>query len=325
MDDRFSISFIIPVLNGADTIGDCLKHINAEMKTGDEIIVVDNGSTDETLEIVKGFDKVKILQFPSVTIAGLRNRGAEIACGEILAFIDADCLISPGWRQAVQSIMSDGKVHATGSMSAVPPSAPWVERAWLSLRYRTRTKVYYLGSANFIVRKDAFDVVGGFDETLVTDEDTDIGIRLTENGYTIVEDPATRMVHLGNSKTLKQYYNRQKWHATSMMETAFKKGVDKPFIMTMFFMLGLAYALINLLTSRFSGASLLLFFMSIVLIPALNAFYKLMIFKNFKHFFHLTVLYLVFYLARSLTIIQYLLKRFFYGVLKLKPDSGTFF
>lgn len=310
MEIKNSISFVIPVLNGAGHIGDCLNHIKAEMEPGDEIIVVDNGSTDGTVELVKGYKEVKVLQFPDITIAGLRNRGAEIAGGTLLAFIDSDCLLLRGWREAVENILGDDSIQATGSMSAVPEGAKWVERAWLSQRYKTRTKVYYMGSANFIVKKEVFQEVNGFDESLVTDEDTDIGIRISEKGYNIVEDPAVGIIHLGNSKTIAEYFRRQKWHATSVIDTAFKEGIDKPFIMTVLFMLGCALSVSYLIISGINGISLTLLALSLLAIPALTAFYKMITFKNVGYFFHLTILFFIFYLARSITITQYLFKKF---------------
>jgi glycosyltransferase involved in cell wall biosynthesis len=279
------------------------------MDVNDEIIVVDNGSTDGTVDIVKKYKKAAVLQYPEITIAGLRNRGAEIAGGTLLAFIDSDCLLCQGWRKAVEDTMSEESIHATGSMSAVPSGAKWVERAWLSQRFKSRTKVSYMGSANFIVKRDVFRDVNGFDESLVTDEDTDIGIRITERGYNIVDDPAVRIIHLGNSKTIGQYYKRQKWHATSVMETAFKGGFDKPFIMTVLFMLGCALSIIYLIISGFNEISLFLLALSLLAVPAFTAFYKIINFKNIDYFFHLVILFFIFYLARSITITQYLFKK----------------
>jgi glycosyltransferase involved in cell wall biosynthesis len=307
--NKNSISFIIPVLNGSGHIGDCLDHIVAEMEPGDEIIVVDNGSTDGTLEIVRKYDKVMILQHPDITIAGLRNRGAAIAGGTLFAFIDSDCLVCRGWRKAVEDAVSDGSIHATGSISAVPSGARWVERTWLSQRFKSRTRVSYMGSANFVVRADVFRDVDGFNESLVTDEDTDIGMRITGRGYNIVEDPAVRIIHLGNSKTILQYYKRQKWHATSLIETAFKGGIDKPFIMTIIFMMSCSMSVIYLFISGIDIISLILLAVSLVAVPAFTAFYKIITFKNAGYFFYLIILYFIFYLARSITITQYLFKR----------------
>jgi hypothetical protein len=117
------------------------------------------------------------------------------------------------------------------------------------------------------------------------------------------------IIHLGNSKTISDYYKRQKWHATSVIDTAFKEGIDKPFIMTVLFMLGCALSVIYLVVSGINEISLFLLALSLLAIPALTAFYKMLTFKNVGYFFHLTILFFIFYLARSITITQYLFKK----------------
>ena len=170
---KIVISFVIPVLNGEKYIDQCLNHIEKEMRDNDEIIVVDNGSTDNTVKIAREHEKAVVLEFPKITIAALRNRGASISKGDILAFVDSDCLLCKGWRQAVESVLSDGIVEATGSHCDVPSSATWVEKAWMYPINRAEMRVNYIPSANFVIRKRAFEAVSGFNETLVTDEDSD--------------------------------------------------------------------------------------------------------------------------------------------------------
>ena len=115
-DKLAGFSFVIPVLNGERFIEGCLKSIIAEMTAEDEITVVDNGSTDRTLEIVRSFAQVRLLEHPHMTISTLRNWGAATSTREYLAFIDADCLVCDGWRAAAVRILSNPKVSATGSI-----------------------------------------------------------------------------------------------------------------------------------------------------------------------------------------------------------------
>ena len=216
---RHKVSFIIPVLNGEKYIEGCLKSIMREMDEIDEIIVVDNGSTDNTLKVVRQYEKTRILQFPGVTIAALRNRGAEVSNGDILAFIDSDCLLNNGWRSTVESVMSDETIKATGSFYDIPLPANWVERAWWSLKRHAETKVHYIPSGNLAIRKDAFEAVSGFNEELITDEDTDIGARLNKMGFVMLETSLVGVVHLGNAKTLREFIKKERWHSTSMLRT----------------------------------------------------------------------------------------------------------
>ena len=298
------ISFVIPVLNGERDMAACLDSIMANVAPQDEIILVDNGSTDSTLEIASRYDRLSILKHPECTIAGLRNRGAARARGSIIAFIDADCVVCPGWREAVVSILSRENVHATGSISVLPEQPSWVERVWLSERKGTERTVNYIPSANFIIRKEVFEAVGGFDETLVTDEDSDIGARLNQRGFTILDSPEVRVIHLGNAKTLRQFAWRQKWHAISMLDRFDWRRPDKPAVMTFLFALTiiLAFAVMPVLAR--AGVTPWWGLLLIALSPVLTAVYRTLQYSNYRYFLHLVVLYFVYYFVRVIALIQ---------------------
>lgn len=303
---KYSISFIIPVLNGERFIGDCIDPIIAEMNDRDELIVVDNGSTDRTLDIVRSYGRATILQFPKSTIAFIRNRGAEVATGSLFAFIDSDVMICKGWREAVASVMSDGSIHASGSKYDIPQPAHWIERAWYSKKSKGMTPINYINSGNLVVRRESFKAIGGFDENLITDEDYDIGQRLNQNSFRIIEAPQIRAIHLGNPKSLWNFYRKEKWHATSSLSSLTRGSIDKPTVMTFTFLLCCIIAVLTLPSvvmgklSPFRLIGLLLF------VPVLTAVYRTVQFKTFRHFPALVVLYFVFYVARTITFIQFL-------------------
>tara|TARA_B100000315_G_C14166872_1_gene402706 strand:+ start:78 stop:587 length:510 start_codon:yes stop_codon:yes gene_type:complete len=93
-DQRFPlVSIIIPVFNGEKTIRECLKGVlNSDYKPF-EIIVVDDGSMDKTLEIVKNFGRVKLLTQTNSGSATAKNHGARNAKGEFFYFLDSDVVI----------------------------------------------------------------------------------------------------------------------------------------------------------------------------------------------------------------------------------------
>ena len=110
------VSFIIPVLNGERDIARCLTSIQKQERSAKwyEIIVVDNGSTDRSHAIVRGFGcYLEVL--PDVTVAALRNRGAFVACGKYLAFVDADVELSANWLGNAITVFQDASVVAAGS------------------------------------------------------------------------------------------------------------------------------------------------------------------------------------------------------------------
>jgi len=303
---NIGISFIIPVLDGEKDIGQCLDHIIKEMAGNDEIIVVDNGSADNTIKIVERYEKAKVLSFPEATIAGLRNRGARIARGDTLAFIDADCLVCGGWRQAVASVMNDKNIKVTGSICDIPSSATWIEKAWWSLRSSVRMKVNYIASANFIIDRGVFNEVSGFDEDLTTDEDSEICVRVIKSGHSIIDDPAIRTIHLGNPKTLLEFIKKEKWHATSIISTMSSQKVDKPMVMTFGFMICWLVSLALIPLRIYHHFNPIYIVLPVFIVPVLTACYRIYQYNNAKYFLHLIILYFVFYMARSLTIIEHL-------------------
>ena len=304
-----SFSFIIPVKDGERYISECLRRISGEMTTGDEIIIADNGSTDATLDIARRFDRVTILNHPHITIAALRNRGAERARGDIFAFIDVDCFVCPGWRRAAEEVLADPAVDGTGSHFDVSLEPTWIEKAWIPPRPKTAQPVHYLPSGNLVIRKLVYEKIGGFDERLVTDEDTEIGHRLKRHGYRLVDAPGVCVKHQGNARSLGQFIRKEKWHATSILSSMKAQKLDKPMVMTIAF---LVFALLFLVAWPLSSVipvSPWWFLAGLVAVPGLTAFYRAATFGIYKYLPQLFVLFGVFYFVRALTIIESLFGR----------------
>ena len=105
------VSIIIPALNAENTIKDCLNSIKQldypDLKI--EVIVVDNGSDDKTADIAMQFG-AKVLYKPDLNVGGLRNAGAKVSSGDILAFTDADCVVEKDWLSQISRSLS--QVHS---------------------------------------------------------------------------------------------------------------------------------------------------------------------------------------------------------------------
>ncbi len=303
------ISFVIPVLNGEKYIVGCLEAIRKEMAVGDEIIVVDNGSADSTAAIVAKYPEVKLLTYPKATIGAVRNHGAAIAKGGLLAFIDCDCLVCPGWRRAAVEVLSDESIAATGSHYDFPEHPTWVETAWLSARKMTASPARYIVGGNFIVRQAIFETVGGFDETMITDEDTDIGARLSESGYRIINAPQVRVIHLGNARTIGQFVRKEKWHATSILKKVTWRTMDRPMAMTFAF-LACTVADLGIVPAALLGqVNPFIPVVVILLVPLATTVFRIYQFRSHKYFFQQLILYMLFYGVRSLTVIECAVKK----------------
>jgi glycosyltransferase involved in cell wall biosynthesis len=295
--NEISISFIIPVLNAEKYIEKCLNAILCVKFINDEIIIVDNGSTDETLSIAKKYDKIRILSHPRTTIAFLRNSGAKVASGNVLAFIDADCTVCDGWREAVCSTL-DNETQATGSRCQIPQASKWIEKAWYSQRAKSKGPASYINSGNLVVRADAFWAVGGFDENLTTDEDGDFGARFAARGFLMLENPDVKTIHLGNPKTLWAFYKKERWHAINMLSSLKRKEIDKATIMTMVFMAFLIMGLIFVIAFHSNPFSIIIALAAIWFVPVLTALVRALKFKCYRYILPLSVLFLLFYSAR---------------------------
>ena len=220
------VSVIIPAFNEERMLVSCLGSL-ARLDWPAEavqIIVVDNGSTDGTVELATSLDAT-VFEDPDRTVAGLRNLGAEHADGTILAFVDADCTVPEDWLKAASLYFEDPQTVAWGSPPEVPEQATWVQRGWYLLRRKSRdaAPVDWLESMNLFVKKKDFFKIGGFNAELVTCEDVDFCYRLSVLGR-IVADPSIRMVHLGEAATLKQFVRKELWRGRDNFRGLFAHG-----------------------------------------------------------------------------------------------------
>jgi glycosyltransferase involved in cell wall biosynthesis len=206
------VSFVVPALNAERTVASCLEAIRGTEAAGwgREVLVIDNGSSDDTRRISHA-EGARVLDAPGLTVGGLRNLGARVASGRILACVDADCVVASDWLIRGLRHFVDPQVGAVGSPTGLPPQTTWVQRSWALQRHRKRPgPVQWLPTENLLIRREAFWAVGGFNEALVTCEDVDFCYRLAAR-YLIVNDPAVRSIHLGEAPTLRAVFRKEVW------------------------------------------------------------------------------------------------------------------
>ena len=183
-----------------------------------ELIALDNGSTDDLYEILqREYHKAQICSVPGWTIAALRNRGAELATGEYLSFIDSDCIIPSNYFDEALRLFQSVDADATGSTCVLPDTANWIEKSWHALHVRRKDGyVNYLNSGNLLIKRTAFAQIGGFNASLVTCEDAELADRLRIAGFKIYECQRVRAIHLGIPRSVGQFVRRQAWYGQGM-------------------------------------------------------------------------------------------------------------
>ncbi len=195
-------STVIPVFNRAQLIRATLDSVLAQGFADQEVLVVDDGSTDDTLKTLAGYsDRIRVLQQKNSGPAVARNLGIEQACGEYIAILDSDDLWFP-WTLATyaQAIREFGSPAFLAGAPAVFQSEEKV-RAIERTPFKAERFPDYLASGNkwrwfsassFVLRTDAVRAVGGFSSEWINSDDADLALRLgLAAGFVDIQSPAT--------------------------------------------------------------------------------------------------------------------------------------
>jgi glycosyltransferase involved in cell wall biosynthesis len=211
-------SVIIPSYNEAAHIQECIESVrtNDDTKVPYQIIIVDNGSRDGTVEIVKGLNTqiIENTEGTRKTIGTLRNLGANQTKGDILAFLDGDMIVPANWLMKAREIFDNGFVGAMGFIESTPDSAGWVGKTWGNRFYQKLDKVRdvdFLTGRNIFINRIVFEQINGFNEILETSEDKDFTLRVLQSGYQAISVPDLTVIHLGYEKSLREFIKKEFW------------------------------------------------------------------------------------------------------------------
>ncbi len=197
------LSVIIPVYNRGDVLRNCLEAVFADADGQTEIIVVDDGSTDNTADVAREFPCRLICNESQKGRGFSRNIGAKDSCGDILVLIDSDAVISPGTIQAVRDVFKNDPeaAAATGLPRAENPCQGFVSHyksLYMNFIFGSLPQqVDFLHGSLSAFRRTVFtgDDLPLYDEELYCD-DIDMGLQLSRAGKKIVFCPKMSFVHL---------------------------------------------------------------------------------------------------------------------------------
>lgn len=213
------LSFVIPALNERDNIAACIKAIRrdaAAVGLRGEIIVVDNGSTDDTVAQAQAAGADLVVTESRRGTNWARQAGFDRASGKLVAFIDADSIVQPGYvLRALSRFMVEPELACLGGR-VIYTDPRWLRMAskpfWLAVKAVNAVTPTMQG-ANFVVRRNALQQAGGFDTSITFyGDDTDTARSLARVGRVKIDlaldvrSSSRRFRRQGYLKTLSRYW-----------------------------------------------------------------------------------------------------------------------
>lgn len=199
------ISVIVPAFNSSQWLPDCLEALLAQNfdKQTYEILVVDNGSSDETLEIIRQFPAVRLLQEQQRGSYAARNRGVAASSGAILAFTDSDCVPEPDWLRCIDEAMKNTQLDIILGQRVLESGSAvlglWSDYECAKQQFvfgGNQQELYYGHTNNMAVRRSVYNQCGPF-KMLLRGSDTIFvcAVVNTRGCQSVVYLPAMRVHH----------------------------------------------------------------------------------------------------------------------------------
>ena len=221
MSDRSGkllVSVVVPAHNAENTIELCLKALfNQSLPREEyEVIVVDDGSTDGTAEVVRKFPEARLFRQERQGPAAARNLGAYQARGEIILFTDADCQPTSEWAERLAAPLREG-AGVVGAKGTYLTRQQELIARFVQLEYEEKYErmagekyVDFIDTYSAAYRREVFLQAGGFDTRFPTAsvEDQEFSFRLAAQGYKMVFVPEARVYHR-HASSLKDYLRRK--------------------------------------------------------------------------------------------------------------------
>lgn len=250
-----SASIIIPTFNGASRIGSCLDALTAQLRGRDiEILVIDDGSKDNTAEVVRHYSAVRLISQANAGPAAARNHGARVARGKILLFTDDDCVPMPNWLDAMLNCFNDPEI--VGAKGIYRTRQKSLAARFVQIEYEDKYRLMAnlptidfidTYSAGFI--RDRFQEMNGYDTSfpVACAEDIELSYRMSARGWKMKFAPEAIVYHThpaSLSSYLKKKYKFAFWRMLAVKKNPGKGMKDSHTPQVMKLQLLLAPALV---------------------------------------------------------------------------------
>jgi len=224
------ITAYTPAYNVSEYLARTIEGLISQTHPFDEILVIDDGSRDNSAEIASRYPQVTLIRHPfNKGLAAARNTAMRAARNDLVASVDADVVAAPNWIATLLPHMADPKVAGAGGFLVEGVQKTLADR-WRRARMAQEWGPNYIRNPRFlygsnnILRKSAVLEAGGYNESLRTcGEDPDLAARLTARGWDLIYDPAARATHLRHDdlKSIMDMY----WRWWKFGNQAYRNGV----------------------------------------------------------------------------------------------------
>ena len=226
------VSVVLLTKNSEENVGKSLESIFGQTRKPDEVVVVDGNSTDGTLDVVNQYP-IKLVTESGLGFGYARNLGVKNAEGDIVFFIDSDCFAEPQWIEKILPHFNDSEIAGVTGPTQLWNTSHGVARflACVGGRMNMPTKRGFVKIAptmNLAIRRDVVLEVGGFDETLVRGEDTELTYKVSQCGKILYEPEA--VVWFRGSPTLKIASSKCVRHFIGVGQLFAKHGFNSVFV-----------------------------------------------------------------------------------------------
>jgi len=322
------VSVIIPTKNSEKTLEECLKSLKYQTypKNKYEIIIIDDHSTDKTVDIAKKY-RAKIITSNGPP-GRQRNKGISKARGNIIGFIDSDCIAKKNWIMEGVKYFISSEIAVVGGPNLTPKNDPFISQCIgyvssskigtgsMSARYvkngfyARETDETSLISCNMFTLKGVIKKVGGFSETLFPNEENELMFRIKKNGYKLIYVPSLLVWHHRRASVKRFFiqnltYGRTRIQFIKKHPPALKLIHLFPSIFVLSLFLGPLLFLI-FPTIKIVYASLISFYALLIFLSSLDKTIKM---KNIKLLGALPPLFFLLHTAYGIGFLNGLIKR----------------
>ncbi|UXP32661.1 glycosyltransferase [Reichenbachiella agarivorans] len=221
---NISVSIIIPCYNGSQHLAPAIQSVLDQQIANSQIIVVDDGSTDNSVEIASAFDHVQTIQQPNAGPAAARNRGISIAEGDFISFLDADDLYPKNkLKNQLDYLNKNPEIElVSGRIKCIGNNADHMfSKIYENSEEKTMLN-FHLGAG--LYRKHTIDKIGYFDEDLKYAEDVDHWFKIVEQGISYHFLPEVTLLHTRHENNMT---NSSHAIQTPYLIRAVKKSMDR--------------------------------------------------------------------------------------------------